>query len=340
MNSLLLKFIGKTSIYIFTFGLFSFSLSARVKIVLGGSVDPYGNKILKYREAVENGQRFIHGRETGNIAVGKPAGIETTRNYYAEGASSSVLIHEIFHNYAHQLKIDSGHNWLSENRGNWFASYRNAIDNSQDKKHSDYLWYELLLREQGNAKSHDVLLNRDSMWVPLPVSFKKAMQFQARMGDEKLREVQGLIRESDKAFSGGNKQEGNQLLQKALEITPDHPVAMSRLRYHIHWTMNQWEQAQKWYDTFLELYEDFNSTEAAVSYSLLYYMHRDPERVLSVLKRNGKNPPSHGRLTEYKLAEVQALKKLNRGKEAQKIALTFSKDPRNTTPEKFAEFLR
>jgi len=254
-------------------------------------------------------------------------------------ASYKVLIHEIFHNYANRLGIDSGHNWLAENKNKWFSSYREKIEVSVDKKVSELTWYELLLRDEGNKKDHSKLLIKDAMWVPGELSYKKISALIKKYGQGVISQVNKIILQSDLEFQKKNNQKGIELLYQALKIVPEHPRALFKVAHNLHWTFNKRDDAQKYYDRFLDMYEDINDTDIALIYTINYYMNRNPQKVLDIIKRNGKNPPTFTRLSEYKLAEVKALKTLKRDSEAISIATQFIDDERNTMKEKFGEFL-
>ena len=149
-----------------------------------------------------------------------------------------------------------------------------------------------------------------------------------------------LITQANNEFTNKNDKKGMEILFSGLKIAPEHPRLLYTIAYNLHWRMNQRDEAQIYYDQLLDLYEDVNSTDTALTYAISYYINKDPNRVLSLLKRNGQNPPTNQRLSEYKMAEARALKNLKRLDEAKKVASDFLDDPRNTMRDKFVEFLK
>ncbi len=256
------------------------------------------------------------------------------------GASYNVIIHEIFHNWGHQLGIDSGHNWLFDRKDYWFDSYKEYISKAPDGKLSELLWYRLILQEQGNQRDHSKLFNRDTMSVVSKSEFETLHSIYKEAGNTKVDLCSSMIDEATKAFGNNETERGLKIIESVLRIIPDHPMALYIKAYNIQWKVKNRDKAQEIYNRYLELYNEHQHTDVALVYTLGYYQHRDPQRVIELLTTHGKNPPNNQRRSEYKHFEVVALKNLKRFEEAKLSAQLYLDDPRNTMKQKFVEFIK
>jgi hypothetical protein len=316
------------------------------------SVIPYPSDLLYQKVRQYDGVMWWHPSYPGVSYLGGPRfitfvpGILDTKGWKLGaimplGASFKVLIHEIFHSYAHQLGIDSGHNWLLENKSKWIAGYQKIMQETQTEgKASELSWYEILLRDEGNAKDHSKIFNRLTLWVPSEKAFRNAKDFYKKAGAKNIEECRKIQNQANQAFALKKADEGIKLLKKGLSLVPDHPVLLYLLALQTHWMLQKRDEAQKIYDQYLEKYSDFTNSDIVLVYTLGYYLHRNPEKVLSLLNIHGKNPPDHHKLSEYKLYEVKALALLKKNAEAKAKALEFLDDEKNMLKEQFREFIK